>query len=148
MLSDFAPVVVDATVADGEVVRLGDLALTAHATPGHTTGSTTWTWRTCEAKDRCLDLVYADSLTAVSRDDYRFSEHPEVVARFRSAFDAIERLPCDVLITPHPGASNLFDRIAARAPLRDSRACAEYASGARKRLEGRLAREVGAAQAP
>ena len=31
-------------VGDGEVLRVGALALTAHLTPGHTPGSTTWSW--------------------------------------------------------------------------------------------------------
>ena len=35
-------------VADGEVVKVGPLAVTAHYTPGHTPGSTTWTWQSCE----------------------------------------------------------------------------------------------------
>src|ERR1044071_101762 len=52
-----------ATVA----ARAGGLAVTAHMTPGHTPGSTTWSWRSCEGP-RCLDIVYADSLTAVSDD--------------------------------------------------------------------------------
>ena len=34
-------------VADGETVQLGTLAVTAHLTPGHTPGSTTWTWKSC-----------------------------------------------------------------------------------------------------
>jgi hypothetical protein len=33
-------------LADGETVHLGPLALTAHVTPGHTPGGTTWTWET------------------------------------------------------------------------------------------------------
>ena len=45
----YAPVDVAATLADGDVVRVGTLALTARLTPGHTPGSTTWTWRSCEA---------------------------------------------------------------------------------------------------
>jgi metallo-beta-lactamase class B len=36
-------------VRDGEVVRLGPLAVTAHFTPGHTPGATSWTWRSAKA---------------------------------------------------------------------------------------------------
>src|SRR4051812_9083654 len=35
-------------IADGETLRVGPLALTAHFTGGHTPGGTTWTWRSCE----------------------------------------------------------------------------------------------------
>ena len=37
------PVKVDRVLRDGDQVRLGDVLLTAHHTPGHTRGATTWT---------------------------------------------------------------------------------------------------------
>jgi len=61
------------SVADGATVRVGTLALTAHLTPGHTPGSTTWTWNACE-NQRCLDIVYADSLNAAAEGSFRFSD--------------------------------------------------------------------------
>lgn len=36
------------TFEDGETLRAGSLAVTAHLTPGHTPGGTSWTWRSCE----------------------------------------------------------------------------------------------------
>jgi len=140
-ISGFAGVAVDRTVVDGETVRLGPLALTAHATPGHTAGSTSWTWRACEGRT-CRTIVYADSLTAVGPDRYRFADHPALVARFRATFDRVAAFKCDILVTPHPGASNLFERLAGRAPLGDPKACSDYAAGARRRLDERLAREA------
>ena len=61
------------TIADGEVVKVGDLEVVAHFTGGHTPGGTTWTWQACEAS-RCLHVVYADSQTPVSNDDFRFAK--------------------------------------------------------------------------
>jgi metallo-beta-lactamase class B len=141
-IAGFAGVAVDRTVGDGGIVRLGPLALTAHATPGHTAGSTSWSWRTCEG-GRCRTIVYADSLTAVAPDSYRFADHPALVARFRASFARVAGLKCDILITPHPGASNLFERLAGRAPLADPGACAAYAAAAGRRLDERLALEAG-----
>jgi hypothetical protein len=57
---------------DGEVLKLGAVELTAHFTPGHTPGSTTWTWKSCEGS-RCLNVVYADSMTPVSAEGFQFS---------------------------------------------------------------------------
>ena len=133
-------------IADGESVTLGDLRLTAHATAGHTAGSTSWTWNACEG-ETCHTLVYADSLTAVSRDSYRFSDHDDVVAAFRAAFETVAGLPCDILMTPHPGASGLLARIgpAATEALVDAGACKRYADSAATRLDARLARERGQA---
>ena len=135
-------------VADGETVRVGGLALTLHATPGHTPGGSTWTWRSCEA-GRCLNIVYADSQTPVSADGFFFSRnttYPGAVSDFERGARLLEHLSCDVLLTPHPEASRLWERLAARASgnrnaLVDPGACARYAAAARQQLARRLADE-------
>lgn len=131
---------VDGIVADGEVVRLGPLALTVHATPGHTPGSTSWSWRSCDGAE-CRSIVYADSISALSNDSYRFSDHPAYVAAFRAGLDRLAALDCDILITPHPGASDFHARLGGAAPLVDANACARYAAAGRARLDARLAKE-------
>ena len=47
----FRGVAVARTVFDGEMLEIEGLRLTAHATPGHTPGGTSWTWRSCEGSD-------------------------------------------------------------------------------------------------
>ena len=44
----FPPVKNVRVVKDKEVVRVGPLAVQMHNTAGHTPGSTTWTWQSCE----------------------------------------------------------------------------------------------------
>jgi metallo-beta-lactamase class B len=140
-LDDFPPVQISRVIADGEQIVVGPLALTAHATPGHTRGGTSWSWRSCEGK-ACVAIVYADSMSAVSRADYRFTDHPALVATFRATFAKVAALPCDLLITPHPSASNLFDRLSGKAPLADPTGCRTYAATAGKRLYERLAKDL------
>ncbi len=137
----FRGVTVARTLKEGETLPVGGIGLTIHATPGHTPGSTSWTWKSCEAGD-CRTIAYVDSLSAVSADDYRFTDHPGYVAMLRGTFAKVPGLPCDLLITPHPGASSLFERLAGEAPLVDSGACKAYAAGAAKRLDERLAKEA------
>lgn len=139
----FAGVKVSRELKDGERLPIGGIGLAIHATPGHTPGSTSWTWRACEAGD-CRTIAYVDSLSAVSADDYRFSDHPDYVAMLRATFAKVPTLPCDLLITPHPSASNLFARLASEAPLVDAGACKTYAADAAKRLDERLAKEAAA----
>jgi metallo-beta-lactamase class B len=100
-------------VADGETLKVGDLAVTAHLTPGHTPGSTTWTWRSCEGP-RCLDVVYADSLNAVSAPGFRFTgdaTHPSREASFRKSIATVGALPCDILLTVHPSFADLAGKL-------------------------------------
>ena len=141
MHDPFAAVRVDRVMHDGETLRVGPLEVTLHATPGHALGSTSWSWRSCEGSE-CRRVAFADSVTAVSRDGYRFSDHPEYAAMFRRGMDAVEAIGCDLLITPHPGASTLFERLAGDAPLADPNACRNYAEFGRQNLETRLAREA------
>lgn len=136
---------VDRIVRDGETLALGSLRLTALSTPGHSPGGTSWTWRSC-AGATCRTIVYADSVSAVSTDGYRFTDHPAYVATLRHSIDRIARLPCDLLITPHPSASDLYSRLAGEKPLADRRGCARYAAAGRTGLDRRLAREANGGQ--
>ena len=146
----FPGVRADREVRDGEVVQVGELALTAHFTGGHTPGGTTWTWRSCEA-DTCWHMVYVDSQSAIADDTFRFSRnsrYPSVLADFAKAHGLFERMPCDVVLTPHPGLSELFERLAKReagntTAFRDPAGCREYGAWARDRLADRLKKEAG-----
>jgi metallo-beta-lactamase class B len=144
----FPPVTEVTELPDGGAVSVGPLRITVHYTPGHTPGATSYSWQSCEGS-RCVQLVYADSLNAVSAPGYRFSDHPSYLAAFRRSIAKVRSLPCDILIAAHPDFSGLFERQAARAkrtdrdpdPMVNQRACATYASDAQARLEKRLAEE-------
>ena len=145
-LLDFPPVRDVRRFADGETLRVGPIAVTAHLTPGHTPGGTTWTWRSCDDAG-CVDLVYADSHSAISADGFRFSDspaYPGAVADFERGFRRLEALPCDILVTPHPGGSSLWERLE-RGPgaLIDRDACKRYAATGRRQLQRRLETERG-----
>jgi metallo-beta-lactamase class B len=136
----FPAVTVDLVLRDGEHLILGNLNLTLHATPGHSPGSTSWSWRSCEGAT-CRNVVYADSVTAVSGDEYLFSRQRVYVDAFARSLGKIASLPCDLLLTPHPGASRLHERIAGEQPLAHPDACVDYATAAQAALEARLQRE-------
>jgi metallo-beta-lactamase class B len=137
--SSFPPVAGVRAFADGETLRVGPLALTAHLTPGHTAGGTTWTWTSCQGR-RCMRMVYADSQTPVSADGFRYTGSP-LAAGFERGFAVIESLRCDILLTPHPNASRLWERVAAHR-LADPRACRRFVANARAQLTRRLADEA------
>lgn len=143
----YPPVTNVDVVADNDAVRLGDVAITAHYTPGHTPGSTSWTWRSCEGK-RCLDMVYADSITALTAGRYRYGDpaHPERVSNYRHGLAVLAGLPCDILMVPHPDQIDFLERAAQRDPARpdplvDTGACRAYAAAGTRSLDAQLAKE-------
>jgi metallo-beta-lactamase class B len=136
------------TIRDDQKVTLGSLQIQALATPGHTPGSTSWTWISCDEK-QCRNMAYIDSLTAISDDQYRYSDdnsHPGYLASFRIALKQISQLPCDILLTPHPGASAMWQRLDANPSqaLVNPNGCRDYAANASLKLDKRLAEETSA----
>ena len=131
-----------------ETLRVGDIALTAHLTSGHTPGGTSWTWKACE-QGRCLEIVYADSVTPVSAPNFKFTarEHSQALKDFEKSFSFFETVPCDILVTPHPDASELWTRLERRGqnalpdPMIDSSACRNLAAAGREQLRKRIAEE-------
>ena len=120
-------------VGAGDSVMVGETRITAIASPGHTPGGMTWTWQSCTQDSICTDVVYLDSLTAVSADGYRFTDHPETVADLEASIDRIAGLPCDVAIAAHPDATPEAEP--------GGTICQAYADSARLRLARRLANE-------
>ena len=143
----FPPVESVYRVKDNEVLRIGKVEITANFTPGHTPGSTAWTWKACEGL-KCLDMVYADSLTAVSAPGFKFTDSPDLVNAFRRSITRMAELPCDIVISTHPSATNLDAKIRKRAELKGSEpdpfvdhGCKALAATAMKGLEARIAEE-------
>jgi Zn-dependent hydrolases, including glyoxylases len=137
------------TLRDGQTLRVGDIKLTANFTPGHTPGGTSWTWKSCEGR-RCLNLVYSDSMTAVSAEGFRFSdsrEYPTAVKDFEKSFAFLRAARCDILLTSHPDASGLWKRLERRErgvrpdPMVSPNACRELSERASEQLRRRLATE-------
>lgn len=134
----FPPVQADRLVQDGESITLGGIEFTAHFTPAHTPGSTSWTW-TDAAIDgpragQPLRIAYVDSLSAPGYDLVDNPRYPNIVADYRRGFAAVRVLPCDLLITPHPDASGWTPANTA-APHAEPMTCRAYADRAERALD-------------
>ena len=127
-------------VEPGSALTIAGLTFTPIATPGHTPGALTWQWESCEGAD-CMTFVYADSLSPVSADDYRFSDHPAYVQTYRDGIARLAALDCDILLTPHPSASEMRDKLVA-GDIASGMNCAAYAANRLQMLEARLALEA------
>jgi len=136
-------------VNDKDVVRVGSLVVQMHNTAGHTPGSTTWTWQSC-VEGKCLNMVYADSISAIAAPGFRFTgdaKTPSRVDLFRKSITTVGELPCDIMITTHPMATDLAGKLKKRAatpavdPFIDPQACRVLAANAMKALDARIAEE-------
>ncbi len=142
---DYPPVSNIRRVSDGETITVGDTALTAVFTPGHTPGGTSWTWEECEDGE-CMTVVYADSLNPISNDTFRYSDNPDYLDAFRTSIARVAAMECDIAIVPHPELVGLLDK-AARInedgdnPFADPMGCARYAEMFAENLGRRLAQE-------
>jgi metallo-beta-lactamase class B len=145
MHAPFPKANVDGTVTDGRRVRLGNLMVEAIATPGHTPGAMSYRWISCEG-GVCRTIVYADSLTPVSRDDYKFSAHPDYLKAYRDSIAKIAASPCDIIVSPHPSSSKLRDRFARGERLLDAGGCEAFAAAVSRQLDERLAKEAASAK--
>lgn len=154
VLSEFPSFSRVQTIEDGQTIGLGELRMTAYFTGGHTPGGTSWTWKSCE-DGRCLDFVYADSLTPVSAPGFLYgtaATYPQALRDFARSYKVIRRLDCDVLLTPHPEASAFWQRREAQldgdsSGFVDRSACATYVQISHKALQDRLSRERAAVAA-
>jgi metallo-beta-lactamase class B len=131
------PAVPDAVgVADGQEFRLSGLLITALHTPGHTQGGTSWTWQACE-QERCLDVVYVDSLSPVSRPGYRFSDGlGDVLGK---TLGRIANLDCDIMLSTHDFSFALHQKLEQGThAFIDSQECRSRADKTLIQLEKRL----------
>jgi metallo-beta-lactamase class B len=129
-------------VGNGEVVTVGNVDVKAVYTPGHTPGGTTWTWQSC-AMNICYDVVYADSMSAVSSQGFKFAESGTAENMVNSA-GVIADLDCDILLSPHPfffGMQDKLERIDDGNPFINNVACLLYADSSLQWLERRLEAE-------
>jgi metallo-beta-lactamase class B len=97
---DMPAVAVGRVVKDGETVKLGGTTMTAHITPGHTKGCTTWTMTTADG-GRPYDVVFYCSTSVVDRLVGN-SRYPEIVSDYEHTFAAMRAFKSDVFLAPHP----------------------------------------------
>jgi metallo-beta-lactamase class B len=103
---------VDRALKDGDTVSLGGVTLTAHLTPGHTKGCTTWTTRATE-NGTSYDVVFLGGFTInegvklLGTPDY-----PNMAEDFARTFRVLKALPCDVFAAQHPYFFAMEEKVA------------------------------------
>lgn len=105
-LGRFPPARPARMVHEGSIIRVGNTMLTAHLTPGHTDGATSWSLRTKD-RGRTIKVLFLSSLSVAGR---RLVTHPSTgaqprdtpaVAQFRATFRRLATLRADILLSYH-----------------------------------------------
>lgn len=108
-LDPFPAVAVDRVVADGETLRVGDAALTAYLTPGHTRGCTSWLLESGGRR-----ILFACSLTVAGQNLIDDPAYPAAAEDFRRTFARLREIEADVFLNFHPGFFGLDAKRAAQ----------------------------------
>ena len=91
----YPPPRVDHRFKDGDTIRVGPIALTAHITAGHTRGCTSWSFPVRDG-DRVLNVVSACDLGVLAT-----SRYPEQAADRERSLRVLRTLPADIWVTNH-----------------------------------------------
>jgi len=86
---------VDHRFKDGDAIRVGSIAITAHVTAGHTRGCTSFTFAVRDG-DRPLNVVSACSVGVLATSTY-----PEQTADRERSLRVLRSLPVDIWVTNH-----------------------------------------------
>jgi metallo-beta-lactamase class B len=111
----YEPVTPDRLISDGERVELGGLSLTAHLTPGHTKGCTSWSMRVNEA-GKAYDVVFLCGLTASLYKLTNNGKYPNIVEDERNTLQKLRAMHADVMLASHGFWFDLEGKAALQKP--------------------------------
>ena len=101
---------IDRTLHDGDTVTLGGVTLTAHLTPGHTSGNTTWTLKAQEdAKSYDVVILGGQGVTA-GQSLFNANGLTPVGEEFTRSFKFLRSIHCDVPLGSHNSMFNLTEK--------------------------------------
>jgi len=99
----YPPAKVDRVLHDGDTVKLGDAVLTAHRTPGHSKGCTTWTMKV-QDQGKSYEVVIVGSPNV--NEGYKLvnnAAYPQIASDYEKGFQVLHSLQCDVFLGAHGG---------------------------------------------
>jgi metallo-beta-lactamase class B len=108
----YPPAKVDRVLHDGDEVSLGGFVLTAHLTPGHTKGCTTWTLKVNEAGKSYHVVIVGSPNVNPGYKLVKNTQYPEIAADYDKMFRVLKHLPCDVFLGAHGSYYNMEAKFA------------------------------------
>lgn len=109
----FDPIPVDEVISDGQQVRLGDVTLTAHLTPGHTRGCTSWSM-TVDDRGTPRQVLFLCSITVAGNTLVGNKAYPGIADDYRATFAKLAAMRADIVLTSHPEMADVLERAGKR----------------------------------
>jgi metallo-beta-lactamase class B len=100
---------VDGIVHEGEDVKVGEAVMSAHITPGHTKGCTTWTAKVKE-NGHTYDVLFLCSVSAPGYKLVNNPKYPNIVDDYRETFRRLNTMHVDVFLAAHGSMFNLDEK--------------------------------------
>jgi metallo-beta-lactamase class B len=137
---------VDRVLHDGDRVTLGGVVLTAHLTPGHTKGNTTWTLAVRDG-DKTYNAVIIGSPNV--NPGYRLvgnTKYPAIAEDYERTFRVLKALECDLFLGAHGSYFDLEAKYAKMKsasgnPFVDPQGCAAFVAQKESEFRSELARQ-------
>lgn len=117
--SHYRPTHVDRILHDGDQVKLGGVVLTAHLTPGHTRGCTTWTMQVSAGGKTYNVVIMGSANVNAGFKLVNNTAYPEIADDYLRTFRVLKSLPCDIFLGAHGdyyGLESKFARLAQDGP--------------------------------
>jgi len=149
-LLQFPPVKVDRSVREGETVAIGNVTLTARATPGHSPGCTSWEFNVKDGDATRSVLIFCSGTVALNRLVGN-PTYPGIVDDYKKTFARAKAMKVDVLLAPHPEMYKMAEKRAKLAdgapnPFVNPGEFNDYAAMLEKAFEDALAKQTAEAQ--
>jgi metallo-beta-lactamase class B len=112
----YPPTKVDSVLKDLDEVKLGGSVLTAHLTPGHTRGCTTWTMKVTDG-GKSLNAVIIGSPNV--NPGYQLvgnAKYPQIATDFEKTFQVLNSLPVDIFLGAHGSYYGMIAKYALLKP--------------------------------
>ena len=149
--SRYQPTKVDRVLHDGEAVKLGDAVLTAHLTPGHTKGTTTWTMKAKEGNNSYNVVIIGSPNVNAGYKLVNNALYPQIASDYERMFRVLKLLPCDVFLGAHGnyyGMEAKYARMKEHAanPFIDPEGYRSYVAEREQTFRAELAKQTAAAK--
>ena len=101
---------IDEVIIDGDQVRLGDEVLTAHLTPGHSDGCTSWELTvTDKGQDYKVVIICSVGVNPYYQL-WNNLDRPDIVNKYQTSYATLRALAADIPLGSHPSMYKLEEK--------------------------------------